>query len=423
MNVIKKITAFLLAASCIANSGCSNKATVTPKEQQTVITLAWWGNDVRNDYTIKAMDLFQEQNPDIKVKCSYSEWSGYEARNRVRMISETEEDVMQINASWIPQYSPKGKGYYNLDELYNIIDLSTIPAEYLKFGRVRDKLNGIPIAMNAETVYINKTIYNKYGLDIPKTWDDFFTAAKAMKDDRIYPLSVNSKSLWLLTISYAEQQSGRSFLNEDGSFGFTDSELKMMIDFYRTLVDERVIPQVEYYDKLNIVNGSYAGTVAWASDAVNYCGNAIDNGYEMIPVDYPTNGKVQSGEGWYAKPASFYAISKNTEHPEEAAKLMNFMLNSKEMALLQGVEKGIPISIAARSYLDEAGMLTGIQYDASLVMENNPNLKHMDPFMENATLIDKFIQQSNLVIYEKSTSEDAAQVLLHAITKALESSA
>ena len=97
-----------------------------------------------------------------------------------------------------------------------------------------------------------------------------------------------------------------------------------MIDFYVKLVQNDVIPQVEYYERINIENGTYAGTVAWVSDAVNYCGSAIKNGYEITVADYTALSPQKSGEGWEAKPASLYAISNNTDHPTESAMLLDF---------------------------------------------------------------------------------------------------
>ena len=184
-----------------------------------------------------------------------------------------------------------------------------------------------------------------------------------------------------------------------------------MLEFYVRLVKEHVIPQVEYYDRLNLNDGTYAGTVAWVSDAVNYMGTAMENGYEIIPAEYTVKKGCESGDGWYAKPATLYAVSKNTEHPEESAVLLDFLLNSQEMTSLQGIEKGIPLSSSARMYLEQENKLTGLQYDASQKMETNQNLQQIQPFMENNAMIEAFIAGCNAVFYEKQTAEQAGTEL------------
>lgn len=417
MKTLHRIAASAAALALFLECGCSQKQSVTSQHEQTEITLSWWGNDNRTEYTLQAVQLFETQHPEIKVKCSYSEWSGYEARSRIRMVSDTEADVMQINVGWLDQFSADGSGYYDLNKVSDSLDLSNFPEDILRFGTRNNVLNAIPIAMNAETVYINKTIFNKYGLDVPKTWDDMFDCAKVLSKDNIYPLSGASKAVWLYAITYTEQSTGVSFLDEKNNFAFTPAEWEVAIDFYIRMVNEKVIPQIENFKKVNIEKGEYAGSIAWVSDAINYFGTSINKGDEVIAADYTAFSPDESGAGWYEKPATLYAISKNTVHPREAALLLDFMLNSSDMALLQGVEKGIPISKSALGHLDKAGMLSGLQYEASEVMNSNTRLREMNPVLENNDMINDFIDACNLVLYDKSSLEDAAAELCKSINE------
>ena len=186
------------------------------------------------------------------------------------------------------------------------------------------------------------------------------------------------------------------------------SELR---DTYNRMVKEKVIPKVEDYQRFNIDNGSYAGVVAWVSDALNYYKGLVAKGTNIVAAGYTASDTSASGAGWYAKPATLYAVSKNTEHPKEAAMLLDFMLNSKEWAELQGVEKGIPVSTSARKFLGEKGMLSGIQYEASQVMETNKLIKPMNTQLENADLYDSFVDSCDLVLFDKATAADASSKL------------
>ena len=411
MNKLSRVLTFLTAAMMLLLSGCGEDSVVRNQVDQTQITLSWWGNDSRTEYTLEAVQRFEKLHPEIKVKCSYSEWSGYEARSQVQMISGTEADVMQINVGWLSQYSPDGQGYYDIEKLSDIVDLSNFPAETLNYGRRGGVLNAVPIAMNAETVYINKTVYDRYGLPIPKTWDDVFEAAKVLREHDIYALAGANKSIWLYCIAYTEQLNGKEFFTENSEIAFDADDLKTMIGFYNRLVEEKVIPKVEDFQRYNIENGTYAGIIAWVSDAINYYKSSIDNGSEIIAAGYTAFDPEKAGQGWYAKPATLYALSRNTEHPKEAAMLLDFMLNSEEWAELQGVEKGIPISAAVRKYLGESGMLSGLQYEASAVMESNQFIKPMNSLIENADLFDTFINACDQVIYKKATLDEAAKEL------------
>ncbi len=408
MKTIKRVIAAVCCAAMLAATACSEGAVVKEKDQQVELTFSWWGNDDRDRYTIEAIEKFEEENPNIKVKVSYSEWSSYEMRNKVAMISDTEADVMQINYGWLETYSADGAGYYDLNKVADSVALDNFDKTSLEYGTVNGVLNAVPIAMNAETVYINKTVYDKYGQPVPETWDDLFKAANAMSKDGIYPMSAAAKSMWLYLIAYAEQISGKTFLTDDGQLNFSASDFQAMMEFYKRLVDEKVMPQVEKYERLSLDNEEYAGALAWVSDASNYFGEAIANGREIVCANYTTLDGSNVGQGWYAKPATMYAISKNTEHPKEAAMLLDFLLNSEEMSDLQGLEKGIPLSAAALKNCQDDDMLQGIQYEASLKM-TNITIGEMAPVMENGDLIDAFFAASNDYMYGKSDSSNSAK--------------
>ncbi|MGN0584952.1 MAG: ABC transporter substrate-binding protein [Ruminococcus sp.] len=408
-----KIKHCLMPLLCLSLlvTGCDSETVITSHTEQIEISLSWWGNDVRNEYTIEAVKMFEKQHPDIKVICNYTEWSGYQARNNVQMVSNTEADVMQINYAWIQQYSPDGLGYYDINTLRDYIDLTNFTEEELYYGMQNGKLNAIPIALNTQSVYINKTIYEKYGLDIPKTWEDYFNAAKVMNGE-VYPIAMTSKSAWFFITAYAEQVTDKPLMTMDGRLNFSADDLQLMLDFYCSLINEKVIPQVEYFDRLLMETGEYAGAVAWLSDASNYCDRAVENGYKIIVADYTIDSEARVGDGWYAKPATMYAISKNTDYPKESAELLEFLLNSEEMAQLQGVEKGIPISSSARSFLQNNDMLKGMQYDAFVKMnEFSDNISIVSPYFENSDLIDSFKDACNTVLYDKASSADAAKEL------------
>ena len=410
--MIKRLAALLMAGIMLCLCSCGGEEVISKQKPRVEIKLSWWGNDVRNEYTLEAVRRFEELHPDIKVKCSYSEWSGYEARSRVQMVSGTEADVMQINVGWLSEYSPDGQGYYDISTLADTVDLSNFSERVLKYGRRNGVLNAIPIAMNAETVYINKRDYDRYGLDIPTEWEDFYAAAEVMKKDGVYPLSGAEKSIFLFLTAYAEQRCGKHIFNENSELTFDKEDFRLMIEEYCRMVNEQVIPKVEDYQRFNIDNQVYAGTVAWVSDAMNNYKSIIDSGVEIVAAPYPVLEGKESGEGWYEKPATLYAISKNTEHPKEAALLLDFMLNSAEWAELQGIEKGIPISRSARDHLGSIGKLSGLQYDASLLMEANPVIGEMDPTIESAELYSGFIDICDLVLYDKATLDEAAEQLI-----------
>lgn len=414
MNKLKFLS---LTAAALMLTACANEPVILEQDEYTEISLSWWGNDNRIEYTLEAIKQFEELHPDIRVKCSYTEWSGYQTRNKIYMASHTESDVMLINFAWLDQFSSDGSGYYDISTLGEYIDLSQFSESELEFGMRNGKLNAIPIALNTMTVYFNKSVYDSFGLEIPRTWEELFNAARVM-DDEHYPMSMSAKSALFYTIAYTEQTTGKRMMTEDGKLNFNESDLAIMLDFYKKLVNENVIPQVEYFERNNLKEGSYGGVVAWLSDAGSYMGPAQEAGYEAVIGEYTSN--AEDNVVWYTKPATMYAISSNTEHPKEAAILLDYLLNSPQISELQGIEKGIPLSRSSRSYLEEHDMLKGLQYEAFCRMnEHLDSMILINSFMESSDLLEAFQEAWNSVLYDKMSTEDKAAELYDTLTELL----
>ena len=132
---------------------------------------------------------------------------------------------------------------------------------------------------------------------------------------------------------------------------------------------------------------------------------------EIVVGSY--TGCTDGVRGWYTKPATLYAVSRETEHPEESALLLDFLLNSDEISELQGIEKGIPLSRSSRSYLEQHDMLKGLHYDAFRLMSASiDSMALIDPFMEDKDMPDAFQEACNAVLYGKASSEEKAAELL-----------
>lgn len=411
-SILRIVSVLLLMTFMVSGCGNDDSVSVRETENASEIEFSWWGNDPRHLYTMEGVDLFMQENPDITVDYRYGIWNGYENRNKVYMNSNREPDVMQINYAWISQYSPDGEGYYDLYQLADTIDLTGFTEVDLSFGEVNGKLNALPIAYNSTVIYYNQDAFNKYGLEIPKTWDDLFVAAKEMSADNIYPLGGVKKHVFLMLIAYYEQTMGNKAFNEDGKCLLTKEDIMMLLDFYKRLIDEKVLMPIDQYDRSKLSSGELAGSIFWISDISNYC-SSIESAGTPVLGSYLTTDVNKPLTGWYKKPATMLAISDSTDYPEESARLLNFLLNDSRMAVLQGTEKGIPVSKYALEAIEKEGLLTGYSVDANNQMiEAGDDLQVMIPVLENEDIIDLFKTNSDDYIYNILTLEEVADNIL-----------
>jgi len=409
IRIVSSFMASLMFMFSLASCSSSvSKVRISAQEQSTVISMSWWGNDPRHEYTLQGLSLFQELNPDIIVDHSYGVWNGYERRYLMQMASHNNCDVMQINYAWLSEYSADGTGYYDINQLSDYIDLSQFTQEDLATGMRDGHLNALPIAYNTVCLFYNADMFASYGLDIPRTWDDLFAAADVMSEDGIYVLGMVNKHLFLLLNAWFEQTTGRTLFDDAGNYIGTADDIAMMLEFYKELTDREVIMPLYSFNVSDLENGRVAGTVCWASDSLRYCQPAIDDGMDVVIGDYLRISDNDESD-WYIKPATMYAISIDCNDPEACARLVDFLLNDPEFALIQGTEKGIPVSASAREALIENGLLTGIEYEAGeFISDNISDMNLINPMLENADFLDIFKTISDMYIYDEATLEEAS---------------
>lgn len=373
------------------------------------LQMSWWGNDGRHMYTMEGVDLFQQKHPEIRVDYRYGEWNGYEKRTKVWMESHNEADVMQINYAWLDVYSSDGTGFYDLNTLSDVLDLSNFTEEELSYGMKAGKLNALPIAMNTHTFYYNQDILDQYGLTVPKKWDDLFSMAKVLAPKGKYVLGFAKKHLFLLMIAYYEQSFGTPFFNQDGTLAADAKGIEYVLKFYRRLLDEHVICPIDSFDRAKYMSGEIVGTMCWISDTKIYCDGLAETGVKVSRGEYPKLDGA-SLSGWYIKPATMWAISKDTEHPREAAILLNYLLNDPDMAKLQKTEKGVPVSDAAVAALNEEGLSESNDYKAVQEMKaHQDELSLIIPNMENESIIDAFKSGADEYLYDKKNAPECAE--------------
>jgi len=327
------------------------------------------------------------------------------------MASHNNCDVMQINYSWLSEYSADGLGYYDINKLSDQIDLSSFTKEDLATGTRNGHLNALPIAYNTVCLFYNADMFSSYGLEIPKTWDDLFAAADVMKKDGIYVLGMVNKHLFLLLNAWFEQNTGKTLFDDSGKYIGTKEDISKILDFYKKLTDRKVIKPLYDFNVSDLEDRAVAGTACWASDSIRYCQPAIDEGMNVTIGNY-LRVSADDQSKWYIKPATMYAISADCSDPQACGRLVDYLLNDPEYAQLQGTEKGVPVSSSARKALYDSGMLSGIEYQSGeFITDNIANMNLINPMLENSAFQDTFKSISDKYIYNETTLDDSASEL------------
>lgn len=432
---MKKIISVIAALGCIgglsACGGSSSGKIAMPDGSLDKCTLrfSWWGGDDRHQATLEAIDLWNQRHPEIEIVPEYGGWDGWTEKVSAQLSGGTEPDIMQINYDWLISFSADGKGFYDIDLLSDWIDLSRFSDEMLEFGRVGGVLNAVTVSVSGRGLFYNSETFKRVGAEYPRTWSELFALGEQFSNENIYPLDLDIQSggtAWYLAVVYVQQQTGREFMSLDGELGFTEGDIADALEFYKTLEDNNVIRRIDVrtdedgtaalYQSPEFIDGRIAGVLEWGSSVGKY-EMSLDQGVlEAGPMLTDDSG---NSSGWMIKPSLMYAISGNTNYPDEAAAFMDFLLNDGDAAEILGTTRGIPASRIAEARLEESGKLTG------LAQENDELLEQIDtvtisPYMELAQMKEFYNTAIEQVSYGKASAEDAAAEMYDSITEYLE---
>jgi oligogalacturonide transport system substrate-binding protein len=425
----KLLVGAMLVTTALTTVGCRTKEKsggTSDSDKKVTLRMSWWGNDDRHKVTLEAIEAFEAANPNITVKAEYSGWDGIVEKMATQIAGGTEPDVMQINYDWYTTYSPDGKGFYDLNKLKDTIDLSGYTEEVLKAGTVDGILNGIPHGENAYVMGVNQTMYEKFGVDIHnlKTWDDYIEAAKKF-DDGYYPTTI--ATFYEIT-TYLSQLTGKALLDEEGNIQYSKAELKKGFEWYQKLVDAKVTPDkkslIENFGTAHkstsakFIEGNYDGFFDWTGGLASYSSVLAEKNQNLGVPTYPTLAGANTN-GVIKKPTMLFSISKNTKHPKEAAKLLNFLLNDPKGVALMGVARGLPVNTKAVKILEENNQIDELTAKAHEYLVNTTGITE-SPYFEMSAVVEAYESVLEQFGLGKLSASQAADETIKQVKAAVE---
>lgn len=388
--------------------------------QADELRFSWWGGNSRHEATNAAVDVYENASGDV-VKTEYTGWGGHLERLTTQIAGKTEPDLMQTNWNWLPIFSPTGDGFRNLRDFSAQLDLSQFDESALTLGTIDGKLNSLPVSMAARIFYFNETVWADAGLDFPTTWDELMAAGPVFKDtlgDKYFPLVLEGRDVIAMNRSYMVQKYGIPMIDEENrTFAYSEDQMVEFFQLYADMVENHVTPSSKYiasfgaanlYEHKPWINGEWAGLYMWNS-AINKYGNNLQPPMTLALGDYPVLDGAESS-GLFYKPGLMFSISKNSDQPEKAAELLNFLLNEQEGIEVMGLQRGVPLNNYARQVLTDNGTLNNSDLSVSgLALINElPKKVPTSGHFENPQLVALFQENIEQMDHGQKTVEEAA---------------
>ncbi|MBP1134942.1 multiple sugar transport system substrate-binding protein [Arthrobacter sp. PvP023] len=336
------------AAVVLALSACGGGAAPQSADGKVELRFSWWGGDKRAQLTQAAIAAFEAENPNIKIKPEFGDWSGYWDKLATQVAANDAPDIIQMDEKYITEYSSRGA---LLDLSKYDIDTSKLDEAALNAGKSEDGLTGIAAGINAATILANPAVFKAAGVALPDdktwTWEDFERIAaevtakspKGTYGAAAYGTDEASLGVWL-------RQNGKSLYTSDGKLGFEPGDIAEWWAFLKELSEKKAVPsasevveaEAAALDQSGLATGKN-GLAFWWSNQLPALEKAA--GGELQILRFPSKtGSSADAKLWY-KASQFWSASSRTKHPEETAKFIDFLANNTKAGEALLADRGV----------------------------------------------------------------------------------
>jgi raffinose/stachyose/melibiose transport system substrate-binding protein len=351
-----------------------------------------WPNEPKKAYFDELVAEFEEENPDIAVNVESVLNDSYKDKVKVVAGSASAPDVMftwsgSFIAELVKSDALMDLGPW-LEEDQEFAD-SFYPSQLGPF-RVDDAQYGLPVGMHSKVFYYDAELFDELGLTVPTTWDEFMDVIDTIEAETGKPaIEFGAVDTWTIahylgTLNQRVVDPEVFVADQDPAEGaFTDPGYVTALERLQEIAGHanEDFLAVDHEMARNSWIAGEGGPLFYAQSAE--IGYFADVAFDYSVFNFPA---VEGGKGdpnqLTGAPEGF-AISKGTEHPEEAQRFVEFLLNKHngvtyteatgELSAVQGAVEEADVSDTtkelAQQILDASEMTAWLDnaYDPQIV--------------------------------------------------------
>jgi multiple sugar transport system substrate-binding protein len=414
---ISRRTVLLAVPAAFAMSACAQGETGSTElsDQPVTLRFTWWGSDARHERTQQVIKLFQDRHKNITVKGEFKEWNGYWDSLATMAAAQEAPDVIQMDELYLASYAERG-ALLDLNTVRDHLDTGAIDKDVLATGVVDGKQYAVPTGLAAYSIVVNADLLAQYGVDLPDddtwTWDDLKAiGARISQASGGEITGVQSWGFDTGGVNIWARQSGGALFGEDGKVAVEPAVLTDYWQYLVGLAQDGVAPQPSVTVERATASLDQSGTATnksvfatWWNTQLTSLSAASGANLQLLKLPGEATAKKR---GSYHKPSMYWSIFSRSEHPAEAALLVDFLANSQEAAEVILTDRGIPVNAEVQTFIepkldpaDQAALTYLNEIEVSPPPRVTPN---------GASNIEKILQRhTEQVLFGQLTPEAAA---------------
>jgi multiple sugar transport system substrate-binding protein len=265
----------LLLSSCASatTQPVASQAPVTTEAPAQPVTITVWDYYGEATPVLPLIEPFMAAHPNITIKYEALDWDTTLEKLNVVLTGGTPPDVVTVDMTWIPRFASLG-AFADLKPLSGGMlngvawDQAYTPGA-LKAITYNNQIIAALYDFDVYALYYRSDLFEQKGLQVPTTWDELMTVAKALHEGDLYYYEYDADtfhgSQWIY-------ENGGTLLSPDNkTVVFNSPEAVGGITFDASLLTEGVAINWTT-DQGERIQGVKDGRIAMFSDGPYYMG-------------------------------------------------------------------------------------------------------------------------------------------------------
>ena len=242
------LTLSLLLSACAKPTAAPQETEEAPPTENKLEIFSWWTAGGEADGLNALFELYKEQHPDVEIiNATVAGGAGSNAKAvlATRMQSGDPPDSFQVHAGHelIDSWVRAGK----MEPVTFIFEengwLDKYPPGVIDILSYDGEIWSVPVNIHRSNVlWYNKAIFEENGLEPPKTFDEFFAVADALKAKGITPLALGDNGIWAATHLFESVLLGTMGPEKyrglwDGSTDWNGPEVKQALETFAKMME------------------------------------------------------------------------------------------------------------------------------------------------------------------------------------------
>jgi alpha-1,4-digalacturonate transport system substrate-binding protein len=303
------------------------------------LRFAYYADGVEADIMQPLIDKFMAENPDITVVLDVVPYKTIDEQLPVQVETGEGPDLARITNFGAYKGKLLDLRSYLADSAYYEANFPAPILEALGYG-------GFPDALTVTGPYVNKTLFDQAGIDVPgegTTWYEWTDPTKQVADATgvQYAISIDRTGH---RFAGPAMSMGATLLNPDGTFTVDTPGFRAFAELLKSWHDEGITPTEVWFnaDAVNsCIDDFKSGQLVMCMSGswnINGLANDVGDAFDWVVVPNPTGDGGSTGIAGGSAVVAF----ADTEHPEETARLVEFLIQAENYGAFSAGTLALP---------------------------------------------------------------------------------